>query len=129
MRPVAVDPVKLNFRTLGLLVSSAPIARESPVTTLHTPAGTPARAASSAIASADSGVCSAGLTMIVQPAASAGPTLRVIIAAGKFHGVIAAQTPTGSRNTTIRLSAHGEATTSPSMRRASSANHSMKDAA
>jgi hypothetical protein len=29
------------------------------------------------------------LTTTVQPAASAGPTLRVIIAAGKFHGVIA----------------------------------------
>ena len=35
-----------------------------------------------------SGVSSAGLTMIVQPAASAGPILRVPIASGKFHGVI-----------------------------------------
>ena len=32
-------------------------------------------------------------TMLVQPAAIAGPSLRVIIAAGKFHGVIAATTP------------------------------------
>jgi hypothetical protein len=30
---------------------------------------------------------------MVQPAASAGPSLRVIIAEGKFHGVIAATTP------------------------------------
>ena len=30
---------------------------------------------------------------IVQPAANAGAALRVIIAAGKFQGVIAAQTP------------------------------------
>jgi hypothetical protein len=30
---------------------------------------------------------------IVQPAAIAGPSLRVIMAAGKFHGVIAAVTP------------------------------------
>ncbi|SGP04351.1 Uncharacterised protein [Mycobacterium tuberculosis] len=51
-----------------------------------------------------SGVCSAGLATIVQPAASAGATLRVIIAAGKFQGVIAAVTPTGCRNTQIRLS-------------------------
>jgi hypothetical protein len=29
----------------------------------------------------------------VHPAASAGPHFRVIIAAGKFHGVIATQTP------------------------------------
>ncbi|EXI69825.1 MAG: hypothetical protein AW08_00318 [Candidatus Accumulibacter adjunctus] len=65
----------------------------------------PARSASSASASADSGVASAGLRTIVQPAASAGPALRVIIAAGKFHGVIAAQTPIGSLLTRTRLSA------------------------
>ena len=41
----------------------------------------------------------------MQPAASAGATLRVIIAAGKFHGVIAATTPTGWRSTRMRLSA------------------------
>ena len=34
-----------------------------------------------------------------QPAASAGATLRVIIAMGKFQGVIAAQTPTGCLST------------------------------
>jgi hypothetical protein len=45
------------------------------------------------------------LQTIVHPAASAGPALRVIIAAGKFHGVIAATTPTGWRRTRIRLSA------------------------
>ena len=32
----------------------------------------------------------------VQPAAQPGPVLRVIIAAGKFQGVIAAKTPIGS---------------------------------
>ena len=36
-----------------------------------------------------SGVSCAGLTIIVQPAAIAGPILRVPIASGKFHGVIA----------------------------------------
>ena len=36
-----------------------------------------------------SGVSWAGLTIIVQPAATAGPILRVPIASGKFHGVIA----------------------------------------
>ena len=49
-----------------------------------------------AMAMAVSGVCSAGFTTTVQPAASAAPTLRAIIAAGKFQGVITAQTPTGS---------------------------------
>ena len=55
----------------------------------------PARSANTASASAVSGVRSAGRTMMEQPAASAGATLRVIIAAGKFHGVIAAHTPIG----------------------------------
>ena len=40
----------------------------------------------------------------VQPAASAGATLRVIIEQGKFHGVIATQTPTGCFSTTSRRS-------------------------
>jgi len=39
------------------------------------------------MASAVSGVSEAGLRMTVQPAASAGPILRVAIAAGKFQGV------------------------------------------
>ena len=47
------------------------------------------------MASAQSGVSSAGLMTIVQPAASAGATLRVIMAIGKFHGAIAATTPIG----------------------------------
>jgi hypothetical protein len=49
----------------------------------------------------------------VQPAASAAPTLRAIIALGKFHGVIAATTPTGSRSTSRRLSRWCEGTISP----------------
>src|SRR5690348_11144638 len=73
--PTAVEPVKLSLRTIGLLVSSPPIVFESPVTTETTPAGTPARSASTHIASAEYGVSSDGLMTIVQPAASAGPTL------------------------------------------------------
>ena len=70
--------------------------------TLKTPGGMPARSASSARARAESGVSRGGLDTIVQPAASAGPALRVIMALGKFHGVMAATTPTGWRITTIR---------------------------
>ncbi len=102
--PTSVEPVKDSLRTIGLAVSSPPMATGSdPVTMLNTPAGTPARSASSASARADSGVSSAGLTTMVQPAARAGPTLRVIIALGKFQGVIAATTPIGSFRTTMRL--------------------------
>src|SRR5262245_28330115 len=86
--PISVDPVKEIFRTSGLAVSSPPISVADPVITLITPAGTPARSASEAMASAEKGVCDAGLTTTVQPAANAGPTLRVIIAIGKFQGVM-----------------------------------------
>ena len=41
------------------------------------------------------------------PAPSAGASLRVIIAAGKFHGVIIATTPTGGWWTMIRLAPDG----------------------
>ncbi len=93
-----------SLRTVGFDVSSAPISFADPVITLSTPLGTPARSASSANASAENGVCVAGLITTVQPAASAGPALRVIIASGKFHGVMQATTPIGSLTTTIRLS-------------------------
>ena len=42
-------------------------------------------------------VASAGLTITGQPAARAGATFRVIIAIGKFQGVMAAHTPIGCR--------------------------------
>ena len=41
---------------------------------------------------------------MAQPAAKAGPALRVIMAFGKFHGVIAATTPMGCLTDKIRLS-------------------------
>ena len=61
-----------------------------------TPAGIPARCANTINASALNGVAEAGLITIVQPAAKAAAALRVIIAAGKFHGVMAAHTPSAS---------------------------------
>ena len=105
--PTSVEPVKPSFRTIGLLVIVRPISGASsalPVTSTSTPGGSPASRPSWATASAESGVCSAGFSTIVQPAASAGAALRVTIAAGKFHGVMPAVTPTGWRMTTIRRS-------------------------
>ncbi len=100
-----------------------------PVITLHTPAGSPARSASTAIASAENGVWLAGRITPVQPAAQPGPALRVIIAAGKFHGVMAANTPIGSFCTMMRRPACGCGMVSPYTRLPSSANHSIKEAA
>ena len=78
--PTSVEPVKPSLRTSGLDVISPPIdgaSAASPVTIENTPGGTPASSASAAMASADSGVCSAGFSTIVQPTASAGADLRV----------------------------------------------------
>ena len=125
--PTSVEPVKPSLRTMGFDVISPPIAgasSASPVTTEKTPGGTPASSASAAIARAESGVCSAGFSTIVQPTASAGADLRVGIAEGKFHGVIPAVTPIGSRSATIRRSGSGCGITRPSRRFASSPNHS-----
>ncbi len=50
----------------------------------------------------------AGLTTIVFPQASAGAIFHDAMTIGKFHGVISAQTPTGSRSvTSIPLSCTG----------------------
>src|SRR3546814_13421112 len=88
---------------------------------LSTPGGRPARSASTPSASAEYGVCVAGLQTTVQPAASAGAILRPSIADGQFQGVIAATTPTGWRWVLIRLSAAWPGMVSPYIRRASSA--------
>src|SRR5260370_976781 len=113
--PISVDPVKVSLRTVGFDVISPPIAAADPVITLNTPFGIPALSLSSASANAEYGVWVAGLQTSVHPAASAGPALRVIIAAGKFQGVMAATTPTGCRSTGIRLSAACPGVTSPDM--------------
>ena len=123
--PTGVEPVNVNFRTVGLEVNSVPISDVRPATILMTPAGMPARSANSTIANADKGVALAGLHTTVQPAANAGAILRVSIALGKFHGVMQATTPTGCLITIMRLSFAGSGMMSPYMRFASSANHSI----
>ena len=105
IRPTSVEPVKVSLRTTGFSQNSLPTSEElDEVTMLNTPFGMPARSARTPIAVADSGVSAAGRPTKAQPAASAGPALRVIIAFGKFHGVIDAATPIGCLITVIRLS-------------------------
>ncbi len=48
------------------------------------------------------GATSDGLSIIVQPAASAGATLQTIWLIGQFHGVMKPQTPTGSLTIAVR---------------------------
>ncbi len=80
--------------------TTSPERRE--VITFSTPPGSPASSKICASASIDSGVCWAGLTTTVQPAASAGAILRVPIAVGKFHGVTNTHGPTGWRIVRMR---------------------------
>ena len=96
-RPTPGEPVKVTLSTSGWFTSRSPTTLPSPVTTLNTPSGTPASSASSASRSADSGVSSAGFTTSVQPQARAGAIFHMPIISGKFHGTMAATTPTGSR--------------------------------
>ncbi len=100
-----------------------------PVTTLKTPAGSPARSPSSARASAERGVSDEGCATTVQPAARAAAALRVIIAEGKFQGVTMPTTPSASRRTIISASARWLVTLSALRRLPSSAYHSMNEAA
>ena len=112
--PTAVEPVNESFLTIGLLVKACPISLELvPTTTFIIPLGIPACSASSAIASADNGVSAAGLITTGQPAASAGAHFLVIIAIGKFQGVIEATTPIGCLITSILLSFAGVGIMSP----------------
>ena len=96
--PTGVDPVNDSFlarpdRISGSITGPASVT----VMQLTTPGGSPASARMSISASIDSGVCGAGLITLVHPAAMAGPSLRVPIAIGKFHGVMSRHGPTGWR--------------------------------
>jgi len=128
--PTSVEPVKESLRTresCSIADTVAPDLRD--VSTLTTPSGTPASDSSAAVASAVSGVSPAGLRTIVQPAASAGPILRVAIAAGKFQGVTRTETPIGCRSVKIRFAPDGARISVPSIRTASSAYQRKNSAA
>ena len=95
-RPTSVEPVNDSLRSRGSAISGAIVSLEDDaVTRFTTPPGRPTSSRILTSMSIDSGVCCAGLTTIVHPAAIAGPILRVPIASGKFHGVISRHGPTG----------------------------------
>src|SRR5690625_7075942 len=75
-----------------------------------------------------SGVFWAGLSTTVQPAASAGPILRVPIDSGNFHGVISSEGPTGRATVSTASSADGACRNRPGWRTASSANQRRNSA-
>ena len=93
--PIFVEPVNVIFFTNEFFVSNSPINFGFPLIIFKTPFGNPAFTANSPNFKAVSGVNSDGFSITVHPAAKAAETLRVTIAKGKFHGVIATTTPTG----------------------------------
>ena len=95
--PVRVEPVKPMQSTSMCSASAWPAVWPKPGSTLNTPSGMPASAASAARRIAVSGDFSDGLRMNELPAASAGPIFHAAMISGKFHGTIAATTPIGSR--------------------------------
>src|SRR5579863_9292572 len=108
LRPTSVEPVNDTTRTRGSCsIAPTTLPEEREGMTLTTPAGTPASSRIGISASMVSGVSEAGLTTTGQPAASAGPILRVAIAAGKFHGVTSTAMPAGLWCTTIRAPEEG----------------------
>ncbi len=96
-RPTAVEPVNATLATSGCSTSAWPTVDPGPATTLTTPSGSPASTAIFSNSIELSGVSSAGLSTTVLPAARAGASFQPAIVSGKFHGVINATTPSGSR--------------------------------
>src|SRR5690625_3623721 len=126
--PTSVDPVNVIFLTLLFCIISPTIFEEEPVTKFITPGGKPARSTICINFTAVIGLSLDGLIITVHPAAKAGAIFRVIIASGKFHGVIAATTPTGFFHTCILLFRILEGTVSPYTLLPSSSYHSIKEA-
>jgi hypothetical protein len=120
-----------SFVLAGALPSSGSTISPSRLVgrTFSTPGGRPAPTSNCVSASEDSGVCGAGLRMLVHPAAIAGPTLRAPMASGKFHGTISRHGPTGCFSWMLRAAPSGQCAWPPSMRTASSANQRIRSAA
>ena len=102
-RPVSGEPVNDTRRSSGCDTSAAPTSSPMPWMMLKTPGGKPASAIRSASSEQLNGDHSAGLSTIVQPAASAGAVFQVESMNGAFHGVITAAGPAGMRWTRFQV--------------------------
>ncbi len=95
--PTVGEPVNVTLSMSGWSTMAWPAVLPKPGTTLSTPGGKPASSAISPILSAVRGVISAGFSTTVQPQASAGAIFHMPIISGKFQGMMAPTTPSGSR--------------------------------
>ena len=80
--PTSVEPVNAILSTPGCRASAAPMTAPGPGTTLRTPSGRPASAASSARRRAVSGDCEAGLSTTELPVARAAPSFQAVMISG-----------------------------------------------
>ncbi len=93
--PVSTEPVKLILRGTGCEVIHAP-SSSLPLTMLTTPGGKTSRSSSPTFRVVN-GVYGDGFRTRVLPASSAGAIFQNASVNGKFHGVMAATTPSGRR--------------------------------
>src|SRR5918999_2046038 len=94
--PTGIEPVNDTLRTIGDGIRCSDTFAGTPNTRLSTPGGTPASTTQRTSSTQLPGVSSDAFRISEQPAASAPPILRAGVSVGKFHGVNAATTPTGS---------------------------------
>ena len=93
-RPARSLPVSVTALMRGSAMTPA-VCSLSMCSTPNTPAGTPASASTSAMASAQRGTLVACLSTATLPAISAGARKRNTCQSGKFHGITASTQPMG----------------------------------
>src|SRR3712207_327643 len=117
--PTGVEPVNERALILGSVTSVSPTVPPDPVTMLITPSGRPASARMRTRAAALREASVAGLMTMALPQIRAGAIFQVGIARGKFHGVIRATSPTGSRIDEIWTPGRAEGGMMPGIRQPS----------
>src|SRR6266478_3708925 len=122
--PTSFEPVKETARTSGCCRSSSPTWLPEPTTMFSTPVGTPACSKIRITLAPVNGVSVAGLKTTVFPATKAGAIFQAGIEAGKFHGAIAAITPSGCFSVYAKFFGSSLGRVSPPMRRPSPAMNS-----
>jgi len=100
--PAASLPVSDTARTAGWAISAA-TARAGTSNEVTTPSGSPPSRNTRSIASEAPGTDEACLSATTLPAIRAGAAQRNSCQNGKFHGMMASTTPSGSQRTVLRL--------------------------
>ena len=118
--PTCTEPVKL-IASIPRTRRGAGPPRPEPITRLNSPGGRSCPATISASATAEAGTRLAGFQITALPKASAGAIFQTAVAIGKFHGLITATTPTGSRRMSTSMPGRTLSAFSPIWRRHSAA--------